>query len=334
MKIKDVLLVLVFLSLFSGFAYSNEYSIELRESSKNKQDRLKGFRNLVYRTNFITGNDEEMCDLNKFNIFKPISYYYDDKRNILFVNEYTNTYNIKIINLNENKVIKTIDLNTSEPNISILANPINDRLYISYFDKTTGKVITSIFNDKYDFVSKSADFRIDTLSYFSKEGDILFVSNYDANDKEYYLIIVNALTGDINKKLKMTDLGIKGEYASIRDEKEGKLLLEYRKDEEYENYVLYDPLKDKVLAKIDLVPWHVGNVYLDKSADDIIINDAKFVKVNNKKERKYTNKIWVYSFSKKRRTKEIPVKEGSMIKVLDDKIYLRRNNSIQMESTK
>ncbi len=341
---KVCLFIIAMQLLVISLGYCENISVELRESVVRDYPKLKGFPNLVYKVNLIDGYSQEVCDLNNLGIIKPINYFYDEKIDILFINEYNGRYyNIQVVDLGKKKLIKTITLDTTEPDIYIITNPINSILYVSYYNQDETKYMTNIYDSGYNLLKKTSDFVIFTNrqnnnSFLSKDGSKLFTVNYDQNTKKEYFIEIDSKSGNILKKKEMQSLVVNGKYGAFQDSKNGIALIGFTVgDEQNESnmYILFDPAENKIISKIDKLPYSVGEAYLDDSKDNIIVNDAKLVDLgNNKKQRKYLNRLIVYSFAKKGKVKEISIKEGSKIEAVKAKIYLRQDSTIHTEELK
>ncbi len=337
MKIFDIWICcfLLLISVIPGYCESYAVRIETKEG-ENESKLL-----VVSKDNLETGESEEIIDLHEFGIYKLINYCYDAQRDILIVNNYGSfaiDYNIRIIDLKQKKILKDIILNTPEPNVTIITNPSDNKLYISFWDNNKKLPITRVYDENYNLMNELLNISIDrTKVYSSKDGKYHYLFGYDTVIRKEIFLIVDSEKGTISKKKDLNNIGIKGKYSRIRDGKKGILLIEYRFEKnkkKTETYILYDPFDDKIIDRMDNVPYHVGEVYLDDSLNNIVINDAKFIKVSEKTERKYTNKIMVYSFSKGKKIKEISIKEGTKIGLVKDKIYLKHDNGIKVENIK
>ncbi len=336
MKKTNVLLIVALLLLFSTLGYGQEQFVEIREAEKRDAPRLKGFPNLVYKNDLITGEFQKVCDLNKLEVFRLINYLYDNQRDILFINNYEWYYNIKVVDLARKKVIKTIMLNAIDP-VGMSLNSSSGNLYVSFWEEGSDSGATSIFDKKYELLRKIPNFTMrGNRVYSSKNNEYHYLFGYDSKIKKETFLIIDAVSGDVIKKKEITELAIKGEYANIRDGKNGILLIEYRfkrRRKKTETYMLYDPLKDKVLNRIDNIPYHVGMVYLDDSLNYIVINEAKLISIGDKRTRReYTGKVIIYDLVKKKKIKELLIGKDAKIEIVKDKIYYRKGDIIRTHS--
>lgn len=317
------------------FAETNEWKIELVRSTDSAIVQLGHSRPapyFAYKTNLKTGESIRALDLQGVGIYRSGEYRYDETKDVLIVHDLGNTTQyIKVVDLKNRKVMKSIEILTSEPELNMRINSSNGVLYVSFWDEGAKAWATSIFGKDYEPLMKIKKFTVSGYNPWSSSD----------NQLDYLLGGDRMLMIDLANKIvvaekNMRDLAIKREYARIRDCKKGVLLLEYRSknsnNEDVETYLLYDPQKEKIVSpKIANVPYHIGGVYLDDSLNGFVINEAKSVSIGGKRaERKYTGKVKVYNFAKQKMTKEIDIGEGAGLETIENgTIYYRQDNKVK-----
>ena len=319
------------------FATDSEWKMELVRGTTTV-DASSGNRTDIYKVSRKTGESSKICDLSDLGIYHPGKSQYNEKINVLVVQDMGNTsQHLKVVDLNKKQTVKEINIPTSEPDVKFQFEQDNNALYVTYWDPVSNNWTTGVYYKDYSQILKIAGFVIDGHGpWVEKNGQFDWLLGYDTKSKEDKLLMVDLANAKVIGEKDLRKLAIKNELPRIRDYKNGAFLLEYRKQKgsvETETYILYSANNEKILGRIDGVSYHIGTVSLDES-QRIIINEAQPVVTNGKqKDRRYTGKVKVYDFSKNRMTKEIDVGEGATVETIDNGvIYYRQNNKTQKKS--